>query len=636
MSNQHDLESLPIGVRADASIEIDDRVSRAAADLEQLANENGGPYREPEAYRGSCARTTFDRPAAEDGTVTILVPENRIGSVVRNSFVRIPSVHPRSGQIETEYVGAVTSGPFAEPDAMSAAAPTLVVAAAHGAVLTPKYHGLAQVEVFAERVDGQLIAPLRRPAPNSPVFSLDDNDVAAVLGLNAPADDRPFRLGVLDGPNRLAVTIPAARKSVLFKHVAILGTTGGGKSTTVSGAIANLSAQGNAVVLFDVEGEYVTMNQPADEPAMTAALRRRGLEPRGADRTRLFVLGGRETANPRHPDIRRFKLGFSDISPFVLIEIMDLSPAQERRFHDAYDTCRIVMERVRIYPSTPNEQQEAAEIDELDTGWPRMTLPMILDVVAAGIHHSDDTVDDYMPRSTEFKDHKDLIITTLKSRKVEKDSRSWKVIAKRLWRMHKAGVFSANTNDLINPDSMLESGRISIVDLSDMDAPYLRNVVIAQVLRMLQARQDELYRERESNERAGRAIAPLVRLNIFIEEAHEFLSAERIKQMPNLFDQVARIARRGRKRYLGLAFVTQLPSHLPEEVFGLVNNWIIHKLTDTNVVDRLRKVVPMVSNANWAALPNLAPGQAICSFAHLTRPVLVAVDPSPCKLRMVD
>jgi hypothetical protein len=40
-----------------------------------------------------------------------------------------------------------------------------------------------------------------------------------------------------------------------------------------------------------------------------------------------------------------------------------------------------------------------------------------------------------------------------------------------------------------------------------------------------------------------------VRLNIFIEEAHGFLSAERIKQMPNLFDQVARIARRGRKRY---------------------------------------------------------------------------------------
>jgi hypothetical protein len=85
-----------------------------------------------------------------------------------------------------------------------------------------------------------------------------------------------------------------------------------------------------------------------------------------------------------------------------------------------------------------------------------------------------------------------------------------------------------------------------------------------------------------------------------------------------------------------LTFVTQLPGHLPEEVFGLVNNWIIHKLTDTNVIDRLRKVVPMVGEATWKSLPNLAPGQSLCAFAHLTRPVLVAVDPSPCKLRMVD
>jgi DNA helicase HerA-like ATPase len=634
MNNQ---ESAPLNVggRTDSSAETD-KVSLASAALEQLANDNGGPYTEPAAYRGSCARTTFDRQGAEDGTITVLVPENRIGSVIRNAFVRIPSIHPRTGQVEAEYVGTVTSGPFTEPDAMSAAAPTPMVAAAHGAVLTPKYHGLAEVEVFAERADGQLIAPLRRPAPNSPVFTLDDSDVATVLGLNMPPEDCPFRLGLLDGPTSLPVTIPAAKKSVLFKHLAILGTTGGGKSTTVSGAIANLSAQGNAVVLFDVEGEYVTMNQAAGAPAMVTALRRRGIEPRAAERTRLFVLAGRDTANPRHPDIRRFKLGFSDISPFVLVEIMDLSPAQERRFHDAYEACRIVMERARIYPANADEQQEAIEIDELDTGWPRMTLPMILDVVAAGIHYSDDTLDEYTPRSEALRDHKDLIVATLKSRKVEKDSRSWKVIAKRLWRMHKAGVFSANVNELINPDSMLEPGRISIVDLSDMDAPYLRNLVIAQVLRMLQARQDELYLQREANERAGRAVDNPVRLNIFIEEAHEFLSAERIKQMPNLFDQVARIARRGRKRYLGLAFVTQLPSHLPEEVFGLVNNWIIHKLTDTGVVDRLRKVVPMVSNANWAALPNLAPGQAICSFAHLTRPVLVAVDPSPHKLRMVD
>ena len=62
-------------------------------------------------------------------------------------------------------------------------------------------------------------------------------------------------------------------------------------------------------------------------------------------------------------------------------------------------------------------------------------------------------------------------------------------------------------------------------------------------------------------------------------------------QMPVLFQQVARIAKRGRKRWLGLVFVTQLPQHLPDEVLGLINNFILHKIADGTVVDRLRKSI---------------------------------------------
>jgi uncharacterized protein len=123
---------------------------------------------------------------------------------------------------------------------------------------------------------------------------------------------------------------------------------------------------------------------------------------------------------------------------------------------------------------------------------------------------------------------------------------------------------------------------------------------------------------------------------VFIEEAHEFLSQQRIKQMGVLFQQVARIARRGRKRWLGLAFVTQLPQHLPDEALGLINNWVLHKINDANVVNRLRRSIGGIDQALWGLLPSLSPGQAIVSFTSLTRPVLVAVDPTPCRLLMVE
>ena len=122
---------------------------------------------------------------------------------------------------------------------------------------------------------------------------------------------------------------------------------------------------------------------------------------------------------------------------------------------------------------------------------------------------------------------------------------------------------------------------------------------------------------------------------VVIEEAHEFLSAERIKQMPVLFQQVARIARRGRAG-LGLAFITQLPQHLPDEVLGLINNFILHKIADAGVINRLKRSIGGIDEGLWSRLPSSAPGQAIVSMTSMTRPLLVAIDPTPVKLRMVD
>ncbi|NIA72046.1 ATP-binding protein [Pelagibius litoralis] len=613
-----------------------EKISTAANRLERTGTDNGGPYQEPEPYIGSCARTMFDRPGSEDGNVTVLVPEHQIGAVAREAFVRIPSIHPRTGEVEAEYLGVVASGPFAEPDALGATAPTLVVAAAHGAVLTPKYHGIAQVEVFGERVDSQLIPPLRRPCPNSPVFLLTENEIKEVLGLDIPANEKPVRLGLLDGISSLPIKMPAAKKSVLFSHMAILGTTGGGKSTTVSGTIMNLADAGNAVVIFDIEGEYTTMEKPTENQQMLAALKKRELRAKGADNTRLFVLAGRTPANPKHANIRQFKIAFDELSPNVLSEILSLNDAQERRLIDAYEICRVTMEAERIFPANEQEQNLALEIDELDRGWPRMTIEMMIDTVSAAIAKINKSLDSFEGRSRGFKGHEKRLVEVIQKRDIETNKFSWMAIAKRLWRMKKAEVFSQNDQDRINSGELIIPGQIAVIDLSDMDAPYLRNLVIAQLLRTLQIRQDELYTERELALRESKKPTPLTRINIFIEEAHEFLSAQRIKQMPNLFDQVARIARRGRKRYLGLVFITQLPSHLPDEVLGLVNNWILHKLTDTGVLQRLRKVVPGVNDATWKSVPNLAPGQALCSFMHLSRPTMTTIDPSPCQLRMVD
>ena len=90
-------------------------------------------------------------------------------------------------------------------------------------------------------------------------------------------------------------------------------------------------------------------------------------------------------------------------------------------------------------------------------------------------------------------------------------------------------------------NKLIKAGTVSIFDLSDSDSTLINNIVIANLLRGVQQVQEAAYEDAIT-----KSISPTP-VVIIIEEAHEFLSKERINKMSNLFEQVARIARRGRK-----------------------------------------------------------------------------------------
>lgn len=50
----------------------------------------------------------------------------------------------------------------------------------------------------------------------------------------------------------------------------------------------------------------------------------------------------------------------------------------------------------------------------------------------------------------------------------------------------------------------------------------------------------------------------------------------------------------------------------------------------------MRKTVSGIVESLWSRLPGLAPGQAIASFPHMARPLLVSVDSAPSEMRMTD
>src|SRR5947209_2769313 len=175
----------------------------------------------------------------------------------------------------------------------------LVTVATRGGSYQPPFHGRVQVSILGEKLaNGTLCPPRLRPLPNSPVFALSDDESAAIL---KTAGD--IRLGTVVGYERVTVGVPSDKKFVLPRHTAVLGTTGGGKSTTIARLIQQAQAAGMAVILLDVEGEYTHIHQATEDDKMLAALRDRGLLAAGvpADKTTLYHLAGRDTTNPGHP-----------------------------------------------------------------------------------------------------------------------------------------------------------------------------------------------------------------------------------------------------------------------------------------------------------------------------------------------
>ncbi|MBA7606717.1 hypothetical protein ES703_13867 [subsurface metagenome] len=599
-------------------------VPDAALDsMTQEIQEAGGEWTGNEDDEGAIGWTAFDSPSSDDGTVTVFLPKETILELPHQSLVRV-----KSRSDHRSYLGAVVRGPFAEPDGLRSDAPVVITATVRGRgnILMSNYHGRVQLELIGEELDsGGMVPPRRRPLPNSPVFPLSPEETAAVF---RTAGD--IRLGIAESHDEIEVRVPVT-KSVLPRHLGVLGTTGSGKSTTVSGIVHQLQQAGVACVFLDTEGEYTAINEATDDPQMLGALARRGLASKGVDGTTIYYLVGRETANPTHPQSNSFRLDFSELSPHTVKEILGLTGPQEQRFLQAFDVCKLLLRDLGVYPAQGNhtEEQEALELDELETGYPRMTLSHLIDI--ASIFH--DVVakvpDEPNPYNTIFKNNVGRVKQRVQA--IRSDSEvSWRALLGKLWRLHRFRIFDNTQAPSLPYAEMLQPGRVSIIDLSDTDSPELRNLAIAQLLRGVQRQQEEGYRAAVA---AGRPPMPTT---IFIEEAHEFLSAQRIKDMPVLFQQVARIARRGRKRWLGLVFITQLPQHLPDEVIGLINNWVLHKIGDSNVVNRLRRSIGGIDDSLWDRLPALAPGQAVVSFTSLTRSLLVAIDPTPCKLLLVE
>lgn len=588
--------------------------------IRELANP-AGPA--PLPLTDEDGRTVFDAPSSNDATVVAVFPQERFDNWRSQALVHIRSSDRRV------YLAQVANGPYAAPNGLPATSPLLVTTQIEGTLFTPPYHGWVELRILGEVEDGQVIAPLFRPRPNSSVKLLDLHETKKALKC-----DGDLRLGRAVGYPDLFVGLQSAEKHHMPRHTLVVGTTGAGKSTCMAGLIEKLSAAGFCVLVIDVEGEYTTINEPADSDKILPALKTNNLKPAGLPDTFLLVPTTAATANPRHPHTRRFCLDFANISPHVAVELLQGNDAQTERFLTAYDAAGDLL--TQLWPKSDRDRHLAdlQSWDDQETGYPGLRLAQVLDMAEAmtAVVANEEGLDEKFLHEDGFKRHaKELLTKAAQMKKRLSHHGSWRKTVGLVGGLYRTGLFDRADGKSITSlryQDMLKPGRVLIFDLQGLDSPQHRNLAISDVLRGVMEAQEKLYLAAPADRKPKTAIV--------IEEAHEFVSAERIRQMPTLFGQIQRIARRGRKRWLGLVFATQFPQHLPGEIFSLCNNRILLRLGDEPTLQKLKHSVGGVGDNLWTRLKNLPTGQAIVSAHGIDPAMMVALEPGRCKLQMVD
>lgn len=122
--------------------------------------------------------------------------------------------------------------------------------------------------------DGEKIHPPNIvPEPGDYVYFADKKLLMKILGLK----EKGLFLGTMYGHDDILVKVDPEIISRL--HLAVLGTTGSGKSYSVGVLIEELLEHNYPVVVIDPHGEYSTFREPNDDEEALGALKKLGLEP---------------------------------------------------------------------------------------------------------------------------------------------------------------------------------------------------------------------------------------------------------------------------------------------------------------------------------------------------------------------
>jgi hypothetical protein len=521
----------------------------------------------------------FDGSSADNQTSQLLVSAEHRAAFRRDAYVGVDDEEQH-----LEFLGRVVEGPFYAPHEISAESAVGRTTVLHPdrVRFRPTYYVAGTVEILGQiGLNNQIVPTPTRPRPYSRTYLFPADRLEQMLGL---AGD--LSLGHLMGYPDVRVRAPSDSKNFLPRNVGIFGTVGSGKSNTTQVLIEEASAAGWAVVVVDVEGEYVRMNEPTTDVGLAAILAEVfERQPTGVDDVRVYVPSS-GTSDAETPT--RFKVPISRIETHVLGDLLEFTEPQMRMLYPLFE---------RLHRARPAQTRDSLSRRAPGLG-PGSATPATPADVDFNLQHLVDALDE----STGYQGF-------LGNPPKGTEASTAHALRSKLIGLGISGVLDWNGTagtEYLRVADLLAPGRLSVLDVSETD-DRSRNITIAYLLQSLFEQVVQIERGQPVPGTDFERPPVLV----VLEEVHTFVSRTTAARMRAVLDQLQIISRRGRKRWMGLALVSQQPGHVPDELFELANTRFIHQLKSSSNLRPVQQTTGGVHEALWKTVPALAPGQCM-------------------------
>lgn len=464
------------------------------------------------------------------------------------------------------------------------------------------------------------------PSPTEPAYLPDDDVINAIFSSN---DNFSFGIGHLSNNQTVNYFVDGNR--FFGKHIAVVGSTGSGKSCAVARLLQNIlhinqghnenvgNLKNAHVIIFDIHSEYrsaFTLDAQEAFGLNCLDVEKLCLPYWLMNSQELEALFIESNEMNSHNQISQFKKA-------VILSKEKHNPGME---HITYDT-PVYFDILEVYRYIKNKNSEVINKNETIPHLPKRSngtvienadqVYLIEDVSFAATSTAKDSKASNGPYNGEFERFVTRLETKLSDKRLKFITAS-----------KKSNGETYTTEDfgeiLMQFLGYIDKCNVTIIDLSAIPFEVL-SIVVSLLSRVIF---DFAFHYSKIRHESG--MVNDIPFMLVCEEAHNYIPRSGGAEYAASKHSIERIAKEGRKYGLNLMVVSQRPSEVSETIFSQCNNFIVLKLTNINDQNCIKNLLPDNNASLVDVLPTLAAGECLVVGDAVPLPAVVKMEmPDP-------